>query len=210
MSAAPVLLCAAAVALLVLSGRRGWGRLHGISKAAAAASFVWAAVLWGALDSGYGRVVLAALSFGAAGDLLLLPRGHGRAFAAGMACFAAGHVAYAVAFAGRPAHALGGLGALVLLAAFAWCALTSVARGIPAGLRWPVRIYTALLVGMAALALGAWCAGGPWQAAAGALLFAASDVAVARARFLGRRGVEMDLGSAAYFGGQLLLAASVG
>ena len=98
MSVAPVLTCTAAVVALVLSERRGWRNMRGLSKAAAAAAFIWAAVAWGALDSGYGQVILTGLALGAAGDLLLLPRGHGRTFAAGMACFGAGHVELVLRF----------------------------------------------------------------------------------------------------------------
>ena len=51
-------------------------------------------------------------------------------------------------------------------------------------------------------------AGGPWQVAVGALAFTASDVAVARDRFVKNGFQNRAWGLPLYYGAQLLIAAT--
>jgi hypothetical protein len=62
---------------------------------------------------------------------------------------------------------------------------------------------------MVVCAIGAAAAGAPLAAAVGAVLFAASDVSVARDRFVGAGFSNRLWGLPLYVGAQLLLAASV-
>jgi uncharacterized membrane protein YhhN len=59
---------------------------------------------------------------------------------------------------------------------------------------------------MATLACGVTAAGGPWQVALGALAFTASDVAVARDRFVQGEFSNRAWGLPLYYGAQLLIA----
>lgn len=112
------------------------------------------------------------LGLGAAGDFFLSRPGE-RSFLAGMAAFAAGHLAYAIAFvaagAGRP-DALP-LSLLLALGLSTEIWLTPHAGG----LRWPIRGYVLVSLVMAAAALGL----PPGAATVGAALFVLSDLILA-------------------------------
>jgi uncharacterized membrane protein YhhN len=69
-----------------------------------------------------------------------------------------------------------------------------------------VRTYMVVIGTMSTLACGVTAAGGPWQVAVGALAFTASDVSVARDRFVRHEFVNRAWGLPLYFGAQLLLA----
>jgi uncharacterized membrane protein YhhN len=79
-------------------------------------------------------------------------------------------------------------------------------RSVPAGMVVPVRAYMAVIGVMAALACAVAAAGGPWQAAVGALAFTASDVSVARDRFVRHEFRNRAWGLPLYYGAQLLIA----
>jgi uncharacterized membrane protein YhhN len=64
-----------------------------IAKPLASLGFLAAACAAGALESSYGQTVLLGLVACALGDVLLVPRGAGAAFLAGMGSFALGHAA---------------------------------------------------------------------------------------------------------------------
>lgn len=121
------------------------------------------------------RLLLAALLFGWAGDVLLLSDAD-PAFLAGMACFAAGHVCYLALFLrhGAP-HARR---ARLLAPVYAVALAATVALlwpDLPADLRVPVAGYSTLLT---AMAYGAATRLGP-RAAAGGALFVLSDTLIA-------------------------------
>jgi hypothetical protein len=59
---------------------------------------------------------------------------------------------------------------------------------------------------MSALAVGVAGAGGPWAVAAGALAFTASDVSVARDRFVREEFFNRAWGLPLYYCAQLLIA----
>jgi uncharacterized membrane protein YhhN len=73
-------------------------------------------------------------------------------------------------------------------------------------MRTPVRIYMVVIGVMTALACGVSAGGGPWAVAVGALAFAASDVSVARDRFVRPEFVNRAWGLPLYYAAQLLLA----
>jgi uncharacterized membrane protein YhhN len=59
---------------------------------------------------------------------------------------------------------------------------------------------------MATLACGVTAAGGPWTVAAGALAFTASDISVARDRFVQHEFLNRAWGLPLYYAAQLLIA----
>lgn len=165
--------------------------------------------------------ILLGLTLGALGDFCLT-RPSPRAFLAGMAAFALGHLAYGWSFLSRateiaplqlaPAQAGAGLALLtLLLSTELWLAPRTGA------LRWPVRGYVVVigLMGFAAIALPPH----PENLSAaliclGAALFILSDLLLALRLFVARseaarRALALALWPA-YWGGQLLILLGAG
>jgi uncharacterized membrane protein YhhN len=205
---APVVLCAASVAGLLLAERRESRAGLWLAKPAASAAFIWLGVAAGALGSTYGQFVLTGLVFCMLGDVLLIPRGRPRAFRGGLFAFLLGHVAYGAAFVTRPLSAAGLVAGGVLLAVSLGLVLRWLGRSVPADMVVPVRAYMIVIGVMSTLACGVTAAGGPWQVVVGALAFTASDVSVARDRFVRHEFRNRAWGLPLYYGAQLLIAAT--
>lgn len=202
----PALACAALVAACLVAVRRGSALGVWLTKPLASAAFVWAALAWGAGATPFGRWIALGLVACALGDVLLIPRGAPRALRAGMLAFGVGHALFAAAFLRRGvslfAAALALAGALAFVAgAWRW-----LRPHLGAADRTPVRLYLAVIASMLACALGAAAAGAPTTAAAGAVLFALSDLAVAQDRFVAPSFASTLWGLPAYYAAQLLLA----
>ncbi len=198
---------AACVAALLLAEYRGSRAGVWFAKPAAALCFVAAALAFGALDSGYGRVLLAGLALSLCGDVLLIPDGKPAVFRAGVAAFGLAHVAYLVAFALRfesvPLALLGAaVAGLALWRVFGW-----LRPHLPADMAGPVYAYMAVISAMLVTAAGA----APSSAAitAGAAMFYVSDLAVARDRFVSSGFQNRVWGLPLYFAAQLVLASTV-
>jgi len=202
------LACLAAVAGLLLAERLAWPVARAVFKLGASSAFVLVALSLGALGSGYGRWVLAALVLGWIGDAALVSRRR-EAFLAGLGAFLVAHVCYAVAFL---SGALSLVPFLVALAPVLACGIPVLRWLWPhlgVGYRKPVAAYVAAILFMCAAAAGYGAATGRWQVLLGAVLFAASDVAVARERFVARSFANKAWGLPAYYVAQLVLAWSV-
>jgi len=197
---APIAVCGVAVAALLLAERRDSGRGIWIAKPVASLSFIWMALASGATQSGYGRWILVALILCLAGDLLLIPRNRPAVFRAGVLAFLLGHLAYAAGFITQPLawHGLA-IGA-ALLALVIFVVLRWLGPSLPADMVWPVRAYLFVIAVMSVLACGV--------TAAGALAFTASDVSVARDRFLRHEFANRAWGLPLYYAAQLLLAST--
>ncbi len=203
---APVVLCASAVAGLLVAEGRGSQTGLWLTKPVASAAFVWLALESGAPGSIYGRCVLAGLVLCLLGDLLLIPRDRPGVFRGGVLAFLLGHVAYGAAFLTRPLSAAGLAVGALLLAAVMTVVLRWLSGRVPRDLVTAVRAYLIVISLMAALACGVTAAGGPWQVAVGALAFTASDISVARDRFVARSFLNRAWGLPLYFLAQLLIA----
>jgi uncharacterized membrane protein YhhN len=188
----------AAIAGHLAAEAAGAAVARGALKAVASASFLAVAALSSA-GGRYAHLVVAGLWLSAAGDVLLLGKGR-RAFLAGIGAFLLAHVAYAAAFA-PAARVSPWVGAI--LASFAALLVRWLWPHLGA-FRAPVLAYAAAITAMLLLALGV---GSP-LVRIGAALFYASDLAVARDRFV-RPGLENRVvGLPLYYAGQLLLALS--
>ncbi len=178
-----------------------------LAKPAAAVCFVTAAVSFGALDSSYGRVVLAGLVLSLCGDVLLIPRGRPRVFQAGVAAFGLGHVAYLIAFALR----FESTGRAAICAGVATAALAIVVPWlrphVPADMTISVRAYLLVISAMLVAAAGA-SPSSAWILV-GAAMFYVSDLAVARDRFVSSGFANRAWGLPLYFVAQLVLASTV-
>jgi len=204
----PYLLCAAAVAGLLWAERRGSHAGVWLTKPVASLAFIWAGLAAGALDSAYGQLVLLGLALCLLGDVLLIPLERPAVFRAGVFAFLAGHVAYSAAFLARPLDPFGLAAGAVLLAVVVGGVLRWLAPSLPADMAWPVRIYMVVIGLMSALACGVSAAGGPWAVAVGALAFTASDVSVARDRFVRHEFLNRAWGLPLYYAAQLLIAST--
>ena len=205
----PVLVCALAVVGLLLaealSSRRGvW-----LTKPAAAAAYVWAAIGWGAWGSSYGRWLLLALALSFCGDLLLVPRSRRSWFRAGMVAFLLAHVAYVVAFLRLPIGLNGLLLGNLCAAGLAWLVLSWLIPRVPEGFRGLVVAYLGVICGMLVAAFASAEGSGIWTIALGGSLFAISDLSVARDRFVSRSFLNRLWGLPLYFAAQLILASTV-
>ncbi|OYX40465.1 MAG: hypothetical protein B7Z02_18265 [Rhodobacterales bacterium 32-67-9] len=199
-------LCALAAALAALYGAVFTGRAPSWPKTLVKTGAV-AALAVAALPLGAPGLIGTGLALGALGDFFLSRPGT-RAFLAGMAAFAAGHLAYAAEFftTGTRPPVAAALALIVLaLSTELWLSPRTGA------LRGPVRAYVVVIVAMALAALTLPADG--QLALAGALLFLASDLLLALDLFVvAAPGVKRLLGPAlwaAYWGGQALILAGM-
>lgn len=197
-----------ALALLLLSEARGSRTGIWVWKPLASTGFVATALAAGALDTSYGRWVVAALVLSWFGDVLLIPRARA-AFALGLASFLAGHLAFAGGFLARGVSLPWLFALAIVLIAPALVVLRWLAPHVPEALRLPVRAYVVAISSMVACAFGTWAHAGGGGLLLGALMFFVSDLAVARERFVAHGFMNKTWGLPLYYGGQLLLAASV-
>ncbi len=205
-SLSPYLLCALAVAGLLWAERRGSSTGLWLTKPIASLAFIWVGLAAGALETTYGQLILLGLVLCLLGDLLLIPHDRPAVFRAGVFAFLLGHVAYSAAFVTRPLDPFGLAAGAVLLAVVVGGTLLWLGSRLPRDMVWPVRVYMVVIGVMATLACGVTAAGGPWAVAVGALAFTASDISVARDRFVQHEFLNRAWGLPLYYAAQLLLA----
>ena len=197
----------ASVVSLLWAIRFGDRVLEVISKTAASAAFVALGFARWAPGDPVGAWLLAGLVLCAVGDLCLLGD---RTFDLGLIAFLLGHLVYVAGF--RAALPMGRWSAFVLaplaiagIGALTWLWPHLGRRRAPVA-AYIVAITTMVWGGVSATAAGAL----PWMAAAGAVLFYLSDLAVARQRFVHPSFANRVLGLPTYYAGQLLLALIIG
>lgn len=176
-------------------------------------TMVWVLILAGQTGAGvepsYRGLVVAALLFSLAGDvLLMLPSDR---FAQGLASFLVAHLVYVVAFGADG----GGSGPLLALLPFALAGALAYAWLLPGlgRMRIPVAIYVAAIAAMAGLATARWLSlpgAGALLACLGASLFVVSDAALAANRFRTPFAAAQAVVLGTYFTGQCLIALSTG
>lgn len=212
---AVLLLAVLAIVGAFLPGEGRW--LHWLAKPAA--TLLIAAMVWQTRPAGspsYRRAVLAGMLLSCAGDIaLMLPMD---AFVPGLLAFLLAHLCYIVAFRDGLRAGRGLLAAAVLLGAVAVLNVMGLWPHLPAPMRTPVMAYVVVLASMAVLALArVWArpqAAEPepcsarW-AAAGALLFVASDSLLAWDRFAGGLPLASLLVLSTYYAAQYAIARSV-
>jgi uncharacterized membrane protein YhhN len=195
-----------AVVALLAAEWRGSRAAVWLAKPLASLGFVAIAWLSGALDSAYGRTILLGLCLCALGDVLLIPRANGKPFLLGIASFALGHAAYAYAFYARGVRLWPSLIAFAAMIVIVGFVLRWLSDRLPADMRVPVRVYMGVIASMVALAVGASVSTGDPRIGIGALVFAASDLSVARERFVRPSLANLLWGLPLYYAAQWLLA----
>jgi uncharacterized membrane protein YhhN len=203
-----IIVCAVAVSGLLLAEQRRSEVGKWLTKPAASAAFVAVALASGALESVYGQLLLAGLLLCLVGDVLLIPEQRPAVFRAGVFAFLAGHVAYAAAFLTRPLSATWMMVAAALILLVLWQVWRWLRTTLPRDMRVPVQAYFAVIGVMSILACGVTGAGGPAVVAVGALAFTASDISVARDRFVRPQFLNRAWGLPLYYAAQVLLALS--
>ena len=203
-----ILLTAVALAGLLVAERTSSRRGAFLCKPLASTGFVGAAIASGALDSVYGRVILAALILSWLGDVFLLSS-RSAFFLAGLGSFLLAHVAFGAAFVLRGQAPAWTLGALILLAIPALIVARWLRPHLPADMRVPVHVYIVVITCMLALAAGALAAGAPWIVLLGALTFYLSDLSVANDRFVRESFLNKLWGLPLYYFAQLCLATTL-
>lgn len=195
------------IALLVVD-RLQWPLARAFTKLGASTCFVWLAIVLGAMQSRYGQWVLGALVLGWLGDALLLGT-RPAAFMAGLVAFLLSHGLYATAFVSGPLNGPAMAVALIAACAAGVVVLRWLRPHTPAPFKAPVLVYVVVILSMCVAAVGHAVATGRWIVLWGAVLFAVSDIAVARQRFVRPSPVNHLWGWPTYFVAQLLLAWSV-
>jgi uncharacterized membrane protein YhhN len=207
--------CALACLVLVGAEHRHARTLRMVAKPIASLAFIAVGHAAAHADTSFERHILLGLVLGAAGDVALLGASN-RAFMVGLVAFLLGHLAYVIGCIHlvdppRTLHLAGvyaaapvavGLGALAWL----WPKLGSM--------RVPVIFYVATIIAMVIAAIAAarsdaLPARNGRLLAAGAVLFFASDLAVARDKFVEKSFWNRAWGLPAYYAGQLLIAWSL-
>jgi uncharacterized membrane protein YhhN len=216
---AATLVCASAVASLVGAEVRHHRRGRYLWKPLASLAFCLVPVFAGALDGAgaFATWIMAGLILGAIGDVFLM-FDHPRAFLGGLGSFLLGHVAYVIAFH----HAVpidhwaeGGLLGIAIAVAVIGAIILRYLWPRLGTMRGPVVAYilviSTMLVGGIAVAVreNVLSQDARVLAAAGAAAFYASDLAVARERFVSKGVWNRIIGLPVYYGAQLLIAWSI-
>jgi len=203
-----VVACAVFVGGLLVAEHRDAGVARVVCKLGASSAFVAFALSLGAASTSYGAFVLAALLLSWAGDALLLSSAE-RVFLGGLVAFLLAHASYTVAFwVNRPPAFVFPL-ALLCFGAVGLLTVRWLWPHLGAGDRLPVVAYVAVIVVMCAAATDYSRSVGSLAPAVGAVCFMASDVSVARDRFVARSVANRLWGLPLYFFAQLLLAWTV-
>jgi len=178
------------------------------AKLIASSAFVGVAIASGALQSTYGRFLLAGLALSWCGDMFLVGTSR-TAFLSGLVAFLLAHIAYVTAFIRLGYDRTWTVAAAVPVTVVAIVVFAWLQPHIPADLDIPVRAYIAVISVMVIFAFGARGAGGSILILIGALLFFLSDLSVASSRLVQTDFPNYVWGLPFYYGGQLCLALSV-
>lgn len=178
------------------------------AKIVASCGFLSVAYLSGALQSGYGKVLLLGLALSFLGDAFLI--GESRlAFLGGLAAFLLAHLAYVASFVVNGVSLRWMSVAAVPVVTIAVAVSLWLAPHTPAELSLPVQLYTAVISAMVIAAFGTRGKGGPVLILVGAILFFLSDLSVASLRLVQTEFPNYVWGLPLYYAGQLCLAISV-
>lgn len=184
----------------------GWTNLRAVTKTTAIAALAVLAGLNGA------PLLAIALALSALGDLALARPGD-RAFLIGMAAFGAAHAVYVAMFVGLGDVALiatpmRGV-AVVCLLILAGVLAARLSRGA-GSLRWPLRIYVALIAAMGVSALMLPIGTGAMFIWTGAAFFITSDILIGHERFARLQFAALGLAIwGLYYLGQILILLGV-
>lgn len=192
----------AALVVAVVGGHRS----RMVLKPLASVCFIAVGLLGARHSPGlYGLMILIGLSLGAIGDVALLRDDDG-SFRVGLTAFLAGHLAYTAAFASGSVARLAVVG-IAAGTGIGWFSFRWLKPHLTAPLDRAIAIYVVVIALMVAAGLSQ--GGQRPGAAVGSVLFALSDLAVARERFVTRSNLNPVLGLPLYYLAQVLIALSI-
>lgn len=179
--------------------------VRGVAKALASAGFIGVALSRGALDGGPAQwSLLCALSLSAIGDIALIGKSR-RAVAAGLGAFFLAHLGFIAVFVLSGVSWIGvGVAAIAIAQT-----INPVWRWLSphiGALRYPVTAYVGVILVMVAMAGGALAHEPSWPRVGwltAALTFMASDLFVARQRFVFKDPINRRIGLPLYYAAQL-------
>lgn len=204
-----LILYALCVSALTTAEWRDDSGAQGILKPLCALGFILLAVICGALNSTYGLLILLALMFCALGDVALLSRDKPKLFKIGMAAFGLGHSVLAAAFFSQGFNPIGLMTGVLLGLLAATLFVILIWRDVPQNMRSAVCSYIVIIGLMLVTATSVSYETGIWIVWLGAVMFAASDIIVARDRFVTHAPWHPFIITPLYFGAQALFALSV-
>ncbi len=203
-----ILLTVGALGVALAAERAQVRWLLWLAKPAASAGFLFLALSQGALQTPYGQAILGALLLSWIGDVALIGRDR-RAFLAGLVAFLLGHVGFGLAFWIRGVDISWALTALLVFVGVASVVGRWLLPHVSGALYRPVVAYIVVITSMVALALGTHGALSAPIVVFAACCFFASDLAVARHRFVQQSFTNKLWGLPLYYGAQLMFAATV-
>ena len=198
------------VLALLIAELREDRRAQYFFKPLAALGFVILALQFGALESTYGNIVLAGLVVCAFGDLCLLSCQSEKFFKAGMVAFALGHIFYVIAFGLQfdeletHGYIIVGLTVLFAIIFFRWLKPNLDTKMV--GFTF---VYTVIITLMVTASVARFNYYLKYVVPLGAIMFAISDMFVARDRFVKPNPKNALAITPLYFGAQALFAFSV-
>jgi uncharacterized membrane protein YhhN len=202
------LVCLAAAIMLVFAEFRNWLIGKVVCKVIASTAFVLVALGLQATNSRYGQFILIALVFSWIGDVCLLSH-RTRFFLSGIASFLLAHIAFALAFGTRALDIRYLLVGLVSMSCVGLFTLRWLWNHLTKDYKTAVGAYIISIVMMCSFAFALSAAIGTWVLIVGALAFAASDISVARDRFVAPGLINKVWGLPLYYAAQVLFALSV-
>jgi uncharacterized membrane protein YhhN len=205
-----IIVCVSAVACLLVAEWADSAIAKAAAKMSAATAFLAMALACGALESSFGLTLLGGLVLCWIGDACLLSRGQSTGFLIGIGAFLFGHIAYAIAFYQLGLDPIGLMLGGMVVAVLAAVLFRWLVPRVPEDFSIPVMSYLGVISLMVVTSIGAVAAGAPVILFVGAVVFAISDIFVARERFVRTGFVNSAVGLPAYFGAQLLIAYSAG
>ncbi len=207
-TATPVVVCLVAVVMLIFAEFRNWYIGRVFCKVIASTAFVLVALGLHATNSRYGQFILIALVFSLIGDVCLLSH-RTRFFLLGIASFLFAHIAFALAFGTRTLDIRYLPVGLVIMSCVGSFTLRWLWNYLTKDYKIAVAAYIISIVLMCSFAFALSAATATWVLLVGALAFAASDISVARNRFVARGWINKVWGLPLYYAAQLLFALSV-
>lgn len=177
------------------------------SKLLASTAFLATAVVAGAFNSRYGKLVFIGLVLSWLGDTFLLGTTD-RMFLFGLASFLLAHVAYVIAFATRGINIKWALATFIPITLVSLATMIWLSPWISAEMLIPVRVYSFVISLMVIAAFGAKGNGATTLIPLGALLFYCSDLSVAVNQFMQPAFPHYVWGLPFYYTGQIMLALS--
>jgi len=199
----------AVVLALLIAELREDIRAQFLFKPLAAFGFVLLALQFGALESTYGKCILAGLIVCAVGDVFLLSRKSENLFKTGMIAFGLGHIIYVIAFAQQfegletDGYIVIGLTILSSIGFFLW-----LKPNLEKSMIGFTLIYTIIIASMVSASVARFNYFLKYVAPLGAIMFAISDMFVAKDRFVKPSPKNALAITPLYFGAQALFAFS--